>query len=49
MAIQQNELEKAKEIGAKILTEKTRIPEDHGFFILLFDSEGNKIAVHSLE
>ena len=45
----QNELDKAKEIGAKILTEKTKIPEDHGFFIILFDSEGNKIAVHSLE
>ena len=45
----QNELDKAKEIEAKILTEKTKIPEDHGFFIILFDSEGNKIAVHSLE
>lgn len=45
----QNELDKAKEMGANILTEKTKIPEDHGFFIILFDSEGNKIAVHSLE
>ena len=45
----QNELDKAKEIGARILSEKTKIPEDHGFFVLLMDSEGNKIAVHSLK
>jgi len=45
----QNELNTAMEIGANILTEKTKIPEDHGFFIILNDSEGNKIAVHSPE
>ena len=45
----QNELDKAQKMGAEILTQKTEIPEGHGFFVILFDSEGNKIAVHSLE
>ncbi len=44
-----NELETAKEMGAEILMDRYEIPEGHGFMILLRDSEGNKIAVHSME
>lgn len=44
-----NELQKIKEIKGEILYEKTKIPEGHGNFILLVDSEGNKIAIHSME
>lgn len=39
---------KAKEQGIKILMEKMDIGE-HGFFALLEDSEGNRIAIHSMQ
>lgn len=41
-----NEETKAKEMGA-LLEEKYEIPEGHGFMILVRDSEGNRIAIHS--
>lgn len=41
------ELDKVKELGTEILMEKTEIPGGFGFMILVKDSEGNKIAVHS--
>ncbi len=44
-----NEQKKAQELGAKIITEKYEIPEGHGFMILIEDSEGNTIAIHSRE
>jgi hypothetical protein len=42
-----NDLVTAKELGAEILMERYEIPEGHGFMILLKDTEGNAIAVHS--
>lgn len=41
-------LKKAEKMGQKILTPKTDIGE-HGFFGCIEDSEGNKIALHSME
>jgi hypothetical protein len=42
-----NELEKAKEMGAEILMDKFEIPDNQGYMILVKDSEGNRIAIHS--
>ena len=44
-----NEQNKAKEMGAKVILEKFEIPEGHGFMIMVEDSEGNHIAIHSLK
>ena len=44
-----NDEKKAKDMGAQILMERYQIPEGHGFMIMLKDSEGNRIAVHSRE
>jgi len=43
-----NELSKAEEIGAQVLVPKKDIGE-HGFIAMLKDSEGNTIALHSME
>lgn len=45
----QNELERAKKAGAKIVMEKKQISPEHGFMAALIDSEGNRIALHSLK
>lgn len=42
-----NELVKAEEMGATIVMKKMEIPEGHGFMIMVEDSEGNHIAIHS--
>ena len=39
---------KAEEMGVTVLMPKTDIGE-HGFFAWILDSEGNRIAVHSME
>ena len=39
---------KAEELGIKILVPKTDIGE-HGFYAWLEDSEGNRIAIHSMK
>ena len=41
-------LEKAADMNIPILTPKTDTGE-HGFFAILEDSEGNRIAIHSME
>jgi len=41
-------LEKAKEMGVTVLCPRMDIGE-HGFFALIQDSEGNKIAIHSMK
>ncbi len=41
-------LKKAEESGIKIIVGKTDIGE-HGFFAIIEDSEGNKIAIHSMK
>jgi predicted enzyme related to lactoylglutathione lyase len=42
-----NELVTAKEMNATVIMEKYEIPQGHGFMIMLTDSEGNNIAIHS--
>jgi len=41
-------LEKAEEMGIKVLFPRTDT-EGHGFFAWIKDSEGNRIAIHSME
>ncbi|MGE5500108.1 MAG: VOC family protein [Syntrophothermus sp.] len=40
-----NRIEKA---GGKILVGKTRIDDNHGYFAIFLDSEGNKLGLHSM-
>jgi predicted enzyme related to lactoylglutathione lyase len=42
-----NILSKVENAGGKILVTKTLINEDIGFYGIFFDTEGNKIALHS--
>lgn len=44
-----NELSQVEDAGGKILQDKTKISEDHGFMAVIIDSEGNRIALHSRE
>jgi len=34
--------------GGKILMEKTPISEEHGFYAAFLDTEGNRVALHSM-
>ena len=43
------ELARVEEAGGKLLRPKTLINEEVGYYGLLLDSEGNRIAVHSRE
>jgi len=43
----QNELNRIKAAGGKILQPKTMISESHGHMATFEDSEGNRIALHS--
>jgi len=42
-----NELAKVDQAGGKLLRDKTKISDEHGFYGLLLDTEGNRIAIHS--
>jgi predicted enzyme related to lactoylglutathione lyase len=42
-----NELARVEKAGGKILRPKTQISEEHGYYGLLLDTEGNRIAIHS--
>ncbi len=44
-----NELGRVTEAGGEVLQQKTEIGDGHGFMGLMKDSEGNRIALHSLE
>jgi hypothetical protein len=44
-----DELGRIETAGGKILRAKTQISEDHGFMALFLDTEGNRIALHSLK
>lgn len=35
--------------GGKVLLEKTAISQEHGYFALFLDTEGNKVALHSMK
>jgi len=43
-----NELAKVKEAGGTVIVDKKSIGE-HGFIGIFIDSEGNKVAVHSMK
>jgi uncharacterized protein len=42
----QNRIEKA---GGKVLISKRQISEEHGYMCVFIDTEGNKVALHSME
>lgn len=41
-------LDKVETFGGKIIVPKTQISPEMGYFALFMDSEGNKLALHSL-
>ena len=43
-----DELSRIEKAGGKILKPKTQISEDHGYMALFLDTEGNRVALHSL-
>lgn len=44
----QKVLDKVEDAGGKILMPKTQISADYGYMALFLDSEGNRIALHSV-
>ena len=40
-------LERVESAGGKVVLPKTQISEEIGFMAIFFDTEGNKIALHS--
>lgn len=44
-----DELSRIESAGGKILRAKTQISEDHGYMALFIDTEGNRVALHSLK
>jgi predicted enzyme related to lactoylglutathione lyase len=41
------ELARVEEAGGKLLRPKTKISDEHGYYGLVLDTEGNRIAIHS--
>jgi predicted enzyme related to lactoylglutathione lyase len=44
----QNILDKVEAAGGKILVPKTEISPEYGFMAVIFDSEGNRVGLHSV-
>jgi len=44
-----DELSRIEKAGGKILKPKTKISKDHGFMALFLDTEGNRVALHSVK
>ncbi|WP_103072654.1 VOC family protein [Aquimarina sediminis] len=44
-----NEISRVEAAGGKILSDKKQISKDHGYMAYFIDSEGNRIALHSLK
>ena len=44
-----NVLKRVENAGGSILQQKSEISKDYGFFALLLDTEGNKLALHSMK
>ncbi len=44
-----DELSRVESAGGEILRAKTQISEDHGYMALFKDTEGNRVALHSLK
>lgn len=45
----QNELSRIEDAGGKVFVEKTQISPTHGFMAIFHDTEGNRVALHSLK
>jgi uncharacterized protein len=45
----QNEQDKIEAAGGKVIIPKKLITEDIGYFAIFIDSEGNRVALHSLK
>ena len=43
------ELARVEQAGGKLLLPKTKISDDHGYYGLVLDTEGNRIAIHSTQ
>jgi len=43
-----NSLKHVGRLGGKVIVEKTQITPEMGYFALFMDSEGNKVALHSI-
>ncbi len=43
------ELERVEDAGGKILQHKNKIAGDHGYIAVILDTEGNRVALHSME
>ncbi len=41
-------LDKVEQNGGKVIVPKTQISEEMGYFAIFIDSEGNKMALHSI-
>jgi predicted enzyme related to lactoylglutathione lyase len=44
----QNVLDKIEAVGGKIIIPKTQISPEHGYMAVFVDTEGNRIALHSI-
>ena len=44
----QNILNKVESAGGKIMVPKTQISPEYGYMAVIFDTEGNRIALHSI-
>ena|SRR3989337_645908 len=44
----QNVLDKVEKAGGKIIVPKTQISPEHGYMAVIIDTEGNRIALHSV-
>ena len=44
-----DELSRIEKAGGKIMQAKTQISEDHGYMAIFLDTEGNRMALHSLQ
>jgi predicted enzyme related to lactoylglutathione lyase len=42
-------LDKIEQAGGRVSVPKRLITEDHGYMAVIIDSEGNRIALHSME
>jgi hypothetical protein len=45
----ENALSKVEEAGGKVIVPKTEISPEMGYFAVFLDTEGNKIALHSIK
>lgn len=45
----QNVIDKIEDAGGKLITPKTNIGEDMGYMAFFTDTEGNRMALHSMK